>query len=368
MSWRHNKLVRAAFDEQADYKRQPNKATYAQQKAFEKRMPTDEQFAEMARKEKKKGKWTRSRDMKEGSNTFGQMVSEFKGETVKDVEQRLRDRWDSRRRQLGVEIPGYKGKKKEFDQYGRDYREAQLNERFLKNVDKSRGLSQKAEADKQAGFRAAEVRPPAPAPPPPAPPIKDPIDLDAANRAAQAKMQLGTGRGMYRDSNLPRVWPSVTTPGVGARPRSTTAATTPAATTPAATTPAATTLTMPLTRREASGHGSYKRWKREEADARSQILNHIEGDPTRAIPAEYYAGYGRAIGKAQEDYLGKMDSEIIKLKVEASPVGHMGSTKRVDPSKRDALKKKISELQKKRAALVAQWAKEKEKALAGTDL
>ena len=94
-----------------------------------------------------------------------------------------------------------------------------------------------------------------------------------------------------------------------------------------------------------------RRWKQEEADARRQILDYIEADPTRPIPAEYYrektsgggAGYDTAIEKAQKDYLGQIDSEIAKLKHKAHPVGRMGATRRVETSERDTLKKRISD-------------------------
>ena len=363
MSWRHNKLVRAAFDEQHAYKRQPNKATYAQQRAFEKSFPTDEQFAEMARKEKKKGNWTRSRDMKEGSATFGQMVSEFKGETVKDVEQRLRDRWDSRRRQLGVEIPGFKDKKKQFDQYGRDYREAQLNERFLKNVDRMqteevterRGAQkdtlkrmERREMEGDIGLQGlrdrqreaienlpelARQRDPRNAPVNPPGPFFQP----------RSALPHPPGPTPPQD---PRTAP-VNPPGPFFQPRS-------ALPHPPGPPPPAP-LTLPLDRHDfrqgSAGRGSMRRWKQEEADARRQILDYIEADPTRPIPAEYYrektsgggAGYDTAIEKAQKDYLGQIDSEIAKLKHKAHPVGRMGATRRVETSERDTLKKRISD-------------------------
>ena len=116
--WRQSPTVQSAFRERADYKRQPYKASIGEQQAF--KMPTLTQITEMAKKEKRQGRWVPRKG--------------FVGETRKDVFKRLYDRFDSRRRQLGVEEAGFSRERNKLQKLQENYKEAYRNEDFLKNV------------------------------------------------------------------------------------------------------------------------------------------------------------------------------------------------------------------------------------------
>jgi hypothetical protein len=120
--WHSDPVVRAQNRERADYKRQPIKAGIGEQRGF--KMPTLTQITEMAAKERPIGRWVPGKG--------------FVGETKKDVFKRIHDRFDSRRQQLGVEVPGYGSKRKELSRLGDRWREANLNAKFLENVSESK--------------------------------------------------------------------------------------------------------------------------------------------------------------------------------------------------------------------------------------